>query len=61
MNTTAATDSLLDVNGAAEYLNVKPSWLYSNVERLPTIRVGKLLRFRLSDLDEWLDGNRISV
>ena len=53
--------ALLDVEGAARYLNVKPSWLYSNADRLPTIRVGKLLRWRLADLDEWLESTRLSA
>jgi hypothetical protein len=47
--------SLLDVEGTAHYLNVTKSWVYDNAEKLPTLRVGKQLRWRQSDLDSYLD------
>jgi excisionase family DNA binding protein len=53
--------ALLDVDGAANYLNVSRSWLYSNAERLPTLRCGRQLRWRRVDLDEWLEASRRSA
>ncbi len=38
---------LLDVEGLASYLGVKPSWVYGKVaaRELPCVRVGRYLRF----------------
>jgi excisionase family DNA binding protein len=49
---------LLTVTEAADYLRVSKSAIYSWVEkgRLPCLRAGSGLRFRLSDLDAWLEG-----
>jgi predicted DNA-binding transcriptional regulator AlpA len=34
------------------------SWVYDNVGQLPAFRIGKSLRFRASEIDEWLEGRR---
>jgi excisionase family DNA binding protein len=49
---------LLTVTEAADYLRVSKSAIYSWVERgrLPCLRAGSALRFRVSDLDAWLEG-----
>jgi predicted DNA-binding transcriptional regulator AlpA len=49
---------LLDVDDLAEVWNVTRSWIYANADKLPTIRLGKQLRWRRGDLDAWLDGER---
>jgi excisionase family DNA binding protein len=62
MNTTqttpAAQDARLPENEAAAYLGVKPTtlqiWRSTNRYPLPYIKVGRLVRYRLSDLDAFL-------
>jgi excisionase family DNA binding protein len=53
-------DRMMNVTQVADYLGVKPSWLYDNyrAEGIPTYRVGRGLRFRQSDLDKWLDARK---
>jgi excisionase family DNA binding protein len=45
---------------AAGFLCVKVSWLYEQVRlgRVPSYRVGKFRRFRVSELEAWLKENR---
>lgn len=55
-----STDRLLTVEGLAELLGVKPSWVYSHVrrrnrDRIPAVRLGKYWRFRLADVQRWLE------
>jgi excisionase family DNA binding protein len=40
-------DSLLDAKGAAELLNVPPSWILAEAraDRIPHLRLGRLFRF----------------
>lgn len=49
-------DPLLDVKEAAEYLKVNVSTLQKWAARgeIPHAKVGRLLRFRLGDLDRWI-------
>jgi excisionase family DNA binding protein len=52
---------LLTVNEAAEYLNVERSSLYRLMrqgELAPSARVGKRWRFRLEDLDAYVERSR---
>ena len=52
---------LLTVNEAAVYLNVERSTLYRFMrqgELAPSARVGKRWRFRLEELDEYLERGR---
>jgi excisionase family DNA binding protein len=49
---------LLTLQEAADYLKVGVSTLYNNRRSLrviPAVRVGKFLRYRRSDLIEWLE------
>jgi excisionase family DNA binding protein len=51
---------LLTVHDVAEFLRVPPSWVYERTrrrgrDRLPHVKVGKYLRFRLSDLETYLE------
>lgn len=56
------TDVLLDVAEAAAFLGVKASWIYARVELpesdLPHYKVGRYLRFRPSELFDYLERNR---
>lgn len=49
---------LLDDKQAAEYLTVSPGtlsvWRSTGRYSLPFVKVGRMVRYRLSDLDEWL-------
>ena len=50
---------LLTNDEAAEYLGVSPKtlpvWRTTQRYDLPFIKVGRLIRYRRSDLDEWLE------
>lgn len=47
----------MDVSEVARYLNVRTSWIYSKAAQraIPCSRVGKYLRFRKAEIDEWLE------
>lgn len=49
---------LLDENSAAQFLQVEPGtlsvWRSTGRYKIPFIKVGRLVRYRLSDLDSWL-------
>jgi len=52
--------TLLTVPEVAALLHVPTSWIYDHVRQgcsnpLPVIRMGKYLRFRMSDLAEYID------
>ena len=53
---TDGNGGLLDMEQASKYLNIKKSSLYSYCMRreVPCIKIGKLNRFRKSDLDRWI-------
>ena len=51
-NHRTASD-VLTVEDLAQYLNVSPSYVYMNVERLPHARLGKLIRFFRPAIDNW--------
>jgi excisionase family DNA binding protein len=50
--------ALLDVEQARQFLNVPRSYVYdlARQHKLPHVKVGKYLRFRLRELRMWLDG-----
>jgi excisionase family DNA binding protein len=54
---SAVTDRLLDVEEVAEILGVKKSWVREACRdgRLPHVRVGRYLRFRLERIYEWIE------
>jgi len=54
-----ATDELLTVSEIAAFLKVPISWVYERtrrrgIERLPHVKLGKYLRFSMSEIKEWL-------
>ena len=55
-------DALLDVAQAAAFLGVRCSWIYARVESpecdVPHFRVGRYIRFRVSELAAYLEANR---
>lgn len=48
-------DPLFDVFGLAAYLGVGHWWVYDHVNDLPTLKVGRFLKFRRSHVDRWLE------
>ena len=52
---------LLDADGAAELLNLPASWILaeSRAERIPTVRLGRYVRYRRDDLIAWADGRTV--
>jgi excisionase family DNA binding protein len=49
-------DSLLTVGELCQHLNVKQSFIYSltHQKKIPYVKIGGILRFRKSVIDEWL-------
>ena len=53
-------DNLVTIDELAEILKVQKSWLYSRTRQrgadsIPTLRIGKYLRFRVEEVLDWLD------
>jgi excisionase family DNA binding protein len=44
----------------SQYLKLRPSTIYAMVaeKRIPHFKVGRLLRFKKSEIDLWMEGNR---
>ncbi len=53
---TVSLDRLLTVDEIAHYLCVKKSWIYEQVGKrtIPCKRIGKYLRFRISEVESAL-------
>lgn len=47
----------MSVAELAEYLGVTPAWVYNNHRPLniPARKIGGHLRFRLADVDRWIE------
>lgn len=54
--TIAKPEPLMSVQDLAHWLNVKPSWVQHNYRTagLPTLSIGRQLRFRRQDVERWL-------
>jgi excisionase family DNA binding protein len=46
---------LLTAEEVAEILRVPKSWVYSHLSDLPTIRLGRYVRFKRSDVERFLE------
>lgn len=48
-------EGFVGIEEASRFLGVKVSWMYEQVRlgRLPSYRIGKFRRFRLSELEAW--------
>jgi excisionase family DNA binding protein len=57
--------NLLDTVAAAEYLGVAPRslevWRCVKRHSIPYIRVGRLIKYRQSDLDAWLESRTVGA
>lgn len=56
---------LFSPNEAAEYLGVDPKtlcvWRCTKRYRLPYVKVGRNVRYRLSDLQAWIDSRTLEA
>lgn len=57
MNETNISDKWVNIDAAAEYLGVKPvtirDWIRKS-KGIPAHKIGKLWKFKFSELDEWV-------
>ena len=55
-----ADDQLMSVKDVAEYLKVDMStvYLWSQRGQMPAMKVGRMWRYRRSEIDAWLDQRR---
>lgn len=53
--------SLMSIQDTAEKLGVRVNTLYDWIHqrKIPYVKVGRLVKFDLSDIDEWLDKRRV--
>jgi len=56
-------DGLLTIAEVADLLRVPKSWIYQRtrrrgIDRLPHVKLGKYLRFRIPEVHKWLDQYR---
>lgn len=65
MNTTSTNSSDMDdtwmkTKALEVYLDVTRDWIYDRVAQrdIPHTKIGRLLRFRKSEIDAWLEANR---
>jgi excisionase family DNA binding protein len=60
--TTVPAEPVIDSEEAAKFLNINPKTLQKMARNgeVPAYRIGKLWKFRISDLDEWLRDKVIS-
>ena len=57
-------DGLIGVDELAKYLGgVSRDWIYQRTANfeIPFVRIGHLIKFRLSDIDRWLSDQRVPV
>jgi excisionase family DNA binding protein len=61
---TAISSDLLTRPQAAEFLGLRPqtlaAWATTGRHSLPMVKVGRAVRYRLSDLERWLQGRTIT-
>jgi excisionase family DNA binding protein len=48
----------LSIEEVSQYLNIKLKTLYSRVPEIPHYRVGRLIRFKKEDIDQWMESKR---
>ncbi len=53
------TEEIMDIDALSVYLKVTKSWIYQNQKSLPHFRVGRFIRYRKSEIDRWLETQKI--
>jgi excisionase family DNA binding protein len=63
MQEQSVSSNFMIIKEVSEYLKIKVSTAYALVEekRIPHFRVGRLIRFKKSDIDQWMEGQREEV
>ncbi len=58
----SSDEPFFDVRGLAEYLRVDESWIYQQVHlrKIPFYKLGKYVRFRKSEIEEWSKSLKLS-
>lgn len=58
---TETRRQLESVEGIADYLGTTPRHIRGLVHRraIPFVRVGRLIRFRVTEIDTWIDGHAV--
>jgi excisionase family DNA binding protein len=59
-NGVSVDQILLTVEELAEILRVPKSWIYSHQDQLPTVRLGRYVRFKRSEIESFLDKQRLA-
>lgn len=57
INNSATPERWVDMIEAAAFLGVKESYIKNKIKEIPHIKIGRLNRFRLSDLNEYALNN----
>jgi excisionase family DNA binding protein len=62
-HTETQPSGFLKIQDIANYLGIKTSTLYSMVEekKVPHYRIGRLIRFKKSEIDEWMGEQKEGV
>lgn len=55
-------EPFFDVTALAEYLHIDESWIYQQVHlrKIPFYKLGKYVRFRKSEIEQWSKSLKIS-
>lgn len=57
-------DNYISLEDAAEYLNIKPVTLRKWIKQkkdLPAHQIGRLWKFKRSELDEWINSGKSAI
>jgi excisionase family DNA binding protein len=62
-NSPTAVEGFMGVEELTEYFTMSRSWIYNSVfsGKLPYFHVGRRLRFKRSDIDEWMASRRAKI
>jgi excisionase family DNA binding protein len=60
---SAESKRLLDIKAASVYMGISPNTLYQWVSqrRFPFVKVGRLTRFDIRQLDLWIERNAVKI
>ena len=62
-NFSVESKRLLDIKAASVYMGISPNTLYQWVSqrRFPFVKVGRLTRFDIRQLDSWIERNEVRI
>ncbi len=63
MNDIIQQDNYINLDEAAEYLGIKPVTLRNWIKKtdIPARKIGKLWKFKRSELDEWVKSGKSAI